>query len=166
MEKEVEIELLFNFILNELVPNLKEGSLIGRCTSSKLINELFDEVVQLKPGYSAIDEFAPFAKRIGRFLKLFSELFVNNVSILLRDSRLLDYRLASQTSSLKMFSSYDLKSLSQIMSKLSRCPVYNGYAENIASKVAAIMVYKNFLIQKKRLQSLILVRIHIVFILY
>ena len=166
MEKEVEIGLLFNFILDKIVPNLTEGSSIDRFISSKLINELFDEVVQLRPEYSAIDEFAPIAKRIGRFMKTFSEFFVNNVSILLRDSRLLDYQLASEISSLKMFSSYDLKFLSQIRSKLSRCAVYNGYAENIVSKVAAIMACKNVLMQKKRFQSLILVRIHIVFILY
>ena len=165
MEKEVQLELLFKFILDELDSKLKEDSSI--VLSLKLISEVFDEIFQLRPGDSAIDElpFTLTVERISYFLKLFSDVFDNIAFILPRKlnyGSLLYYQLAGET-----HSSYDLKFLSQITSKVSRCTINNEPAENIVSKVAPIMPCRNILVQKKRLQSIILmVRIHIVFIHY
>ena len=159
-------ELLFKFIviLDDLDSKLKEDSSIV-LLSLKVISEFFDEIVQLKPKDSAIDElpFAPIEKRIGHFLKLFSDVFDNIAFILPRELKYEIYQLAGETHSFKLFSSYDLKFLSQITSKVSKCTINNEPAENIVSKVAAIMACRNILMQKKRFQSMILVRI---FILY
>ena len=154
MEK---IELLFNK-LDELDSKLKEDSSIVLLL--KVISELFDEFVQLKPGDSA-----PIEKRIGHFLKVFSDVFDNIAFVLPRELKYGIYQLAGETHSFKLFSSYDLKFLSQITSKVSRCTINDEPPENIVSKVAAIMAYRNILMQI-RFQSMILVRIHIVFILY
>ena len=166
MEK---IELLFNK-LDELDSKLKEDSSI--VLPLKVISELFDEFVQLKPGDSAIDElpFALIEKRISHFLKEFSDIFANIAFTLPRELKyrsLLYYQLAGETRSFKLFSSYDLKLLSQIASKVSRCTINNEPAEIIVSKVAAITAYRNIFVQKKRLRSIILmVRIYIVFTRY